>query len=399
MKLFLPPIHQRENFNREDPFSHDSFNRRQLAENLTNLIRAASDGCVISIDAAWGDGKTTFIQLWRHQLELDEKFIPVYYDAFAHDFSSNPFISISATIHECLKNAGISSTSKEENKEQVRNLAKAGKKLAINLLAAGASHGASALTAGLVSADTIAKTFGDAAKNVTEEVFSATSLDPYSLYSDQENLIGKYKDLMKEILSQDGNNRKVIVFIDELDRCRPDFSVEVIEKLKHLFEIQNVFFIISFNRKQMLKTIKSVYGVDEDDAEVYFQKFIHVETRLPSIDYNEIDKDRVHQHLLGLLTALQADTLMSRPDLQSKEVSEFICTYLPLNPRQLERAATLMTFSLGALPENPEWLDVTITMILCAIKIGRSDYYNAIKDGELYLDRPDNGNKSYLEKV
>lgn len=82
---------------------------------------------------------------------------------------------------------------------------------------------------------------------------------------------------MKKISEEE--NKKIVFFIDELDRARPDFSLELIEKVKHFFSVKNVVFILSMNRKKFEKGIQKRYG--DIDTSLYLSKFVHYWFSLP----------------------------------------------------------------------------------------------------------------------
>jgi len=68
---------------------NDVFERKKIADSLSSIIATSDDPLVICLDAPWGEGKTSFLHMWMHQLE--EKHIPVvYFDAFAHDHHQDP---------------------------------------------------------------------------------------------------------------------------------------------------------------------------------------------------------------------------------------------------------------------------------------------------------------------
>jgi len=73
------------------------------------------------------------------------------------------------------------------------------------------------------------------------------------------------------------------VFIDELDRCRPDFAVRLIERIKHFFETPNVVFVLLIHREQLNRAIAGVYGPSTDGA-AYLSKFVHFFFTLPAAD-------------------------------------------------------------------------------------------------------------------
>jgi predicted KAP-like P-loop ATPase len=85
------------------PFREDAYGRGQLAENLTRLLLSSDDGLVLTIEGEWGTGKTSFLHMWRAVLEKRPEFTPVYYDAFAYDFTNDPFVSLSSTLYGALR--------------------------------------------------------------------------------------------------------------------------------------------------------------------------------------------------------------------------------------------------------------------------------------------------------
>ena len=67
--------------------------------------------------------------------------------------------------------------------------------------------------------------------------------------------------------------RQPLVFvIDELDRCRPTFSIELLERVKHIFDVPGMVFVFGVNRNELCSSIKSIYG--EIDADVYLRRFL-----------------------------------------------------------------------------------------------------------------------------
>jgi ABC-type methionine transport system ATPase subunit len=81
MKLVIPPLE----IDKEDPFKHDVLNRKEFATALLNLVLQINEGVVISLDASWGEGKTTFVRMWQGLLRTNHIKI-IYVDAFITDF-------------------------------------------------------------------------------------------------------------------------------------------------------------------------------------------------------------------------------------------------------------------------------------------------------------------------
>ncbi len=76
----------------------------------------------------------------------------------------------------------------------------------------------------------------------------------------------------------------LVVFVDELDRCRPDFAIKLIEVVKHLFDVPGVCFVVSTNMKQLSESVRAVYGGGFDAAH-YLQRFFDLTYHLPPPDH------------------------------------------------------------------------------------------------------------------
>ena len=93
---------------------------------------------------------------------------------------------------------------------------------------------------------------------------------------------------MKEQLSQlghrvrDDTGQPLVFIIDELDRCRPTFAIELLERVKHIFDVPNIVFVFGINRDELVKSLESVYG--DIDAGTYLRRFFDMEFVLPAPD-------------------------------------------------------------------------------------------------------------------
>lgn len=79
-------------------------------------------------------------------------------------------------------------------------------------------------------------------------------------------------------IADNAGEKPVVFFIDELDRCRPDYSVKVLERIKHLFDLPNIIFVLSVNKKQLGHAIQGFYGTSSLDADDYLRRFIDLES-------------------------------------------------------------------------------------------------------------------------
>ena len=88
---------------------------------------------------------------------------------------------------------------------------------------------------------------------------------------------------MANELAESHGQHPLVVVIDELDRCRPSYAVELLKAAKHLFAVDGVVFVLALNRSELSHSIGALYG-GKFDATGYLRRFIDVDFRLPDPD-------------------------------------------------------------------------------------------------------------------
>lgn len=78
------------------------------------------------------------------------------------------------------------------------------------------------------------------------------------------------------------HNNKVFILIDELDRCRPSYAIEMLETIKHFFELKNYVFVVATDTEQLSHSVKAVYG-DFFDGKEYLSRFSQDLPNFPSL--------------------------------------------------------------------------------------------------------------------
>jgi hypothetical protein len=275
MRLFMPPL----DIGDEEGFSADKdlFGRKSLGLGLTNLITTVSQPMVIALDAQWGSGKTTFLKMWAGELRK-EKIPVIYFDAFENDYIADAFAAIAGQMITLAREK-----KKERDGSFVRFRSSAistGKVLARSALKIGVKLGtAGALEAGDLGS--IAKDLGDEAANLTDKQFG----EMLTKQKEQKETITQFRESLAELpgmLSDragpeheqsETSAKPLVVIIDELDRCRPSFALEVLERIKHFFSVENVHFVLGVHLGQLENSVSATYG-SNINAPLYLQKFI-----------------------------------------------------------------------------------------------------------------------------
>ena len=333
----------------------DLFKRKPFGESLTRLITRSQGDLVISLDGRWGEGKSTFIKMWQGHL-LEAGIPSIYIDAFENDFSEDAFISIASAITSYVE-ANSDATGKTTAFKE------SAKKVGVQLLSWSAKVAIKAATSGVLDKTDIESLtkIGDDVAAAASDVVSELIKDRLSAHAKQAAVISTFKFELSLIPSKLTNNDsgRLVIVIDELDRCKPTFSVEVLEKIKHFFAVPNVVFVLVMNKEQLEESIRSVYGVNID-AHTYLQKFIHIETTLPKRAIHRGDNDlNIYSKRLLELHAFEhwGDGQMII------ECMEPLATHFNLSLRQLEKTYTNLAIIYSASAENHLRLVMIITLI------------------------------------
>uniref|UniRef100_UPI003CFDE25F KAP family P-loop NTPase fold protein n=1 Tax=Altererythrobacter sp. TaxID=1872480 RepID=UPI003CFDE25F len=258
----------------EEPLS-----RLELANQLTSLYANLEHGTVAVLNGRWGSGKSTFSKKLVHHLDASG-ISTTYFDAFAKDFSDSPFLALSAHVVDEIKKRG------NQTLPSAREIKEKSKKVSKKLASTSAKVLVKAVTLGLIGASEIdalsevASDIGDATGGVAEEV-SLNVFDEYlEAESDFEQFRSSLNGLAEALGSSDtviregdsGLQSKTVFIIDELDRCRPDFALGILEVIKHLFDNENVHFLLVTNIDYLVASVNSRYGMGNSSSE-YLEKF------------------------------------------------------------------------------------------------------------------------------
>ena len=254
-------------------FDDDIYNRKVIAENLTKIIEVQEEPMVISLDSEWGTGKTTFVTMWKDLLDNDEKysskFNTLYFNAWENDYITDPLLALVSEIEAEIK---------REDSKFKKNFNKV-KQVILPMAKLVTKVGVKVGTAGVLDLDKV--NLGDYTEDTIMDL--ASKLGEFSIKEivASKSIRTKFKEVMSEY--QKENGKKIIFFIDELDRCRPTFAIELLEVIKHLFNIDNCIFIISIDKEQLSHSVSTIYGQNMDIIG-YLRRFFDLDYRLPKLD-------------------------------------------------------------------------------------------------------------------
>ncbi len=261
-----------------EPFKEALFGRKAFAASLTQLLRNVSESLVIFVHAPWGEGKTTFAQMWRAELTR-QKLEVVYFDAYATDYLDDPFISFSGEVLALSEKRLSEGKGLLARHEFQKSAVEVGKRLA----GLAAKVGLKAATLGALEEAHLKelKDIGSEIAGGVAKIGSEAIEKKIAHYAEQKESLATFKNNLAKLAAifREGQGFPLTIIVDELDRCRPDFALALLERIKHLFDVEGVAFVLLVNQNQIESYIKTVYG--DVDARAYLLKFANVFVDLP----------------------------------------------------------------------------------------------------------------------
>jgi hypothetical protein len=268
--------------NPTDPKLADSdlLNMRPFAERMESYMAVEMDyvegSLVVSLAAPFGSGKTTFLDMWKESLikrreNGDFVPMPISLNAWESDYCEDPMVAILSGL--------IAATDdwKGADKPNESKLKEAAKDTLWFALSLG-NDVISTLT-GLNPVD--AMKLAESKKEERAKVIP----DFIKLHQARTKSMDQLKHELEA--SFGGEELKVIVFVDELDRCRPDYAVTYLETIKHVFNIKGMAFVLAIDYDQLATSTKALYG-ESLRFEDYYRKFNHRTIRLPEPETNAL---------------------------------------------------------------------------------------------------------------
>ncbi|WP_448555761.1 KAP family P-loop NTPase fold protein [Thalassotalea montiporae] len=259
----------------EEVMPSDALERNKYAEYLTSYIASLGErNYVLNLDSDWGTGKTYFLKRWY--MSIQRQYPCIYVDVWKHDYSDDPLL----TLISALESQFSTLRGHKESSTAYKSVG--------NFLKGVAPHIAKAMVykATGVKLDELDEGLENTDRKNLAEVAGAATKQLIDQHNEQSRAIDEFKLLItasvSALVQQDNKEYRypLYIFIDELDRCRPTFAVELLEVVKHLFDIPNVVFVIGSDTEQLQSAIKVLYG-SEFDSRQYLTRFFHRRFTLP----------------------------------------------------------------------------------------------------------------------
>jgi KAP family P-loop domain len=350
----------------------DCFDRKPFADKLTTAITVwhelEESAYVLSLNASFGAGKTTFLKGWQEDLKTQE-FEALYLNAWESDMDEDPIMA----LVECLME-GLPASARG-----VKKLKESSKKLAGAVLAV--SNKVVEHVTGVDVLDLTQQADGMASE---EQKLQTRGQALYQGYAFKKKA---YAELKEALAAYAANLKKkpLIILVDELDRVRPDYAVKFLEAIKHVFSVKGVCFVLAVDKGQLEKSVKQLYG--DVDFKEYYRRFITREANLPEPTQGGAEKlaqrllDRYFSH-----SAFENATTFGVAENEINELRQFMlktCFAFSLTGRQIGYFIREILHFLAVVKSDPtrnvfEWY-AKIAVLLLAFRIKDPDFYAQLK--------------------
>ncbi|GAA72329.1 P-loop NTPase fold protein [Pseudoalteromonas sp. BSi20439] len=377
----------------------DQLNRKQDAELLTKILVRRSkanrekpnkSSYVINVNAEWGAGKTYFVKRWAEDLKHEHPV--VYIDAWSNDFMDSPIITVLAEIQKQLLETINKSHLTQAKRKSFKNI---GISVLPKILAALVKrYGGFDIEELFVDKNSDTCTSPSTQNNKSLDLsaaMEAMTTQAFKEHSDYKKGVKELKGTIKELVKysiekpKDGlqataRDYPAFIFIDELDRCRPTYAVEMLEAIKHIFDIEGLVIVVSTHTEELQHTIKALYGNDFN-ADNYLRRFFDTKYYLDvgisaslleaNCDFTVLDNHYLEQKSILLFP------LLSQGDDLKKQLSSLIAeisNWQNLAPRSAVQLTNRLLTSIELIVEEKTVDILVLVILLCLYMFNKPQY-------------------------
>lgn len=353
-----------------NPFANDILDRKESAETLTEFVFSSKEPMVICIDAPWGQGKTTFLRMWEQHLK-DNNVPTLYFNAWENDFTDDAFVSLIGEIGSAMENIEFS-----VNGGKAREYYEKAKQVGLGLVKRSIPIAAKVATAGLLDLD-----------KMTEQALSSfaesVAKEQIEKYERSKKTLGMFRKHLSEFAESISNeeSKPLIFIIDELDRCRPTFSIEILEKAKHFFNVPNIIFILGADKEQLGHSIKAVYGGDIN-VNGYLRRFIDFDYLLPSPEKGKFVSALFAQYAFNEYFSTKKTERTRYEGEHALEIFTDLFDVYQLTLREQTHCCSLLSLSIRTTPSNHKLFTLFLGLLI-VLKVKLPDIYKSFISNSL----------------
>lgn len=346
-----------------NPFKNCSTGREGIGETLTSIVHSIDLGGTIALTGEWGSGKTTFLRMWKQSLE-DKHYPVVLLNAWETEWAEDPLIAVIACIRRsCGQKEAlddllcIAKEFVQQPRQMIRSIVKA----------------------------SIDNHIGDVSQSIEEQTGQAFEKAVTSFDGKEKSMVSLKENLEKlawNVNQESGDEKPLVFIIDELDRCRPDYAVRMLEVLKHFFVVKNIVFVCAVDKKHLEDSICGFYGSEKIKASEYLRRFFDLEISLPLPDYTKFCEHLYDYYELNVFfesEKRQAYPIFKKNAEDFKWFLSSLGIKKGLSLRQLERITAFTKLSLRNMPVGTYYYPI-LSLFVTYLRFFDYQFYTALRE-------------------
>jgi hypothetical protein len=361
----------------DNPAQRPALGFDQYARAFAGIIRESEPRFAIGIFGNWGSGKTTLMQAIDEQLAGDRDVITLWFNAWRYEREEHLIVPLLDTLREALLKWATDNLDHEEQSSRAKRAA------------ATVARAAQAILLGLTVQAGVPGGFQlalDASKVVSDwrQEPDEAATEPQSFYHASFTAL---RDSLAQVVGAD--RQRIVIFVDDLDRCLPANALQVLESMKLFFDLTGFVFVVGLDRQVVEGAIEAKYGEGHGagrpaDPPIkgtdYIKKIFQVPFTLPSVSLHQLDE------LLGSIAPPQISHTQDK-DLWQRVRQHLVhlITDAGVNPREVKRYLNAYTLQLRTRPG----LDADVVLCLQTMEF-RSDWKDAydtlLTEREVFID-------------
>ncbi len=301
----------------------DEFQRKTIAEKAIKLLNSDIDISPLVIDGGWGTGKTEFCYKFINLMKTEESHHLIYVDAFKADHTDEPLFTVLAEVIKILP--------EDEEREGLIKKAIPAIRYSLKTLAkAGVSH--------LLRQDAtnVVNNFDKEIQKAADKAIDASVKSLLKDHLEANESLETLQTALKTIAAQ----KPIIIFIDELDRCRPNFAISMLEIIKHTFNVDGLQFVLITNKQQLKASINHCYG-DNVESQRYLDKFLKFTISLPN-EFVKQGYNKTQASVTHFRNSISQNSNLKKTNLNKGNYDEFIQHIIKIQNLSLREIETFV---------------------------------------------------------
>lgn len=349
-----------DDISKENFWDGDRLGYEEIGRAFTNLIKSIDDDKVISIEAGFGRGKTFFRTAWARQLKAANEVI-VELDVQQSDHSGDPVITLLGALLDALPK-----DNKSSGNDALESAKKIGSVAARTLTRAILRNGADEVIEVLTDKMIDQLEDFDALDGLIKEVGGEVSKAAGQLITAQmtaervrKEELPEQLEALRNALTEGAKNKRIVVIIDELDRCHPEYAIAFLEATKLVFNQNGFVFCLMVNAEYLENLARHRFGVSNDD-EKYLDKFVDIRLKL------EPKLEKVASATLELAQQLPLRVPLGGDDAFSvasaAELASKLAVESRMSMRKIKRVLLKVELAMRCYADHP--LDASLLIFL-----------------------------------